>query len=128
MDDPQPIGEILDEARAEILGATGNWNCAELVRQTTENRQRIEREVRLRFQAVFAEVYADLTGFQMDPRTLETAARIEAHRRIQAEVARRVSEEEQAFRDRITRLHAWPKERKHPRCDGCESPPADGSG
>jgi hypothetical protein len=125
MDDPKPIGDLIEEAMLEILGPAGNEFYAELVRQTQENRTRIEREVRSRFQAVFAEVFAELTGLQMSPRTLETAARIEAHRRIQAEIGRRISEEEQAFRERVNRLYGWTQEQKRTGCAGCESLPVD---
>lgn len=119
MDEPKRIGDIVDEAMAGILGPAGFEFYAELVRQTQENRRRIEREVRSRFQAVFAEVFAELTGLQMNPRTLETAARIESHRRIQAEIGRRISDEEQSFRDRLNRLYAWTQERRRPACDRC---------
>jgi hypothetical protein len=109
--EPTPIGEIIDEAMAEILGPAGNRLYAELVRQTRENRRRIERETRSRFQHVFADVFKELTGLSTNPRTLETAARIETHRRIQAEVDRRMSEEERAFRERVNRLFDWPTKR-----------------
>jgi hypothetical protein len=128
MDEPTPIGKVIDEAMAELLGAAGNEFYAKLIRQTQENRARIEHEVRSRFQAVFSKVFAELTGLQMSPRTLETAARLEAHRRLDAEVARRISEEDRAFRDRLSRLYAWTQERTRKGCDGCESPPADGTG
>jgi hypothetical protein len=121
MEDPKPIGEIIDEAMAEILGATGSWYYAELVRQTRENRERIEREVRSRFQAVFAEVYAELTGFQMDPQMLETSARTETDRRLQAEIVRRIGEEEQLFRGRLARLCARLREQKPPGRYGSET-------
>jgi hypothetical protein len=121
MDDPKPIGEIIDEAMIEILGPTGNSFYTELVRQTRENRERIEREVRSRFEDVLQGVFTELTGFEMAPRTLETAAGIEAHRRIQAEIARRISEEEQAFRARLNRLYSWSQDHKQTQqgCDGC---------
>lgn len=125
MDDPKPMSDLIDEAMIEILGPAGNEFYAELCRHTAESRRRIEREVRARFQDVFAEVFAELTGFEMNPRTLETAARIEAHRRIQAEVSRRLSKEEQAFRERLNRLYAWTQEQKRTGCTGCESLPAD---
>lgn len=107
MDEPKSIGEIVDEAMAAILGPAGGEFHAELVRQTAENRGRIERETRAGFQAVFAEVFAELTGLHADPRQLETAARLEAHRRVDAEVARRISEEELAFLGRLERLYRW---------------------
>jgi len=120
MDAPQRIDNIIDEAMAGILGPAGNEFYAELVRQTRENRERIEREVRSRFQEVFAEVFAEVTGLQMNPRTLETAARIETHRRIQVEIGRRIAEEEQAFRERVNRLYGWAQGRKKPECEGCD--------
>lgn len=107
MDDPKPIGEIIDDAMTEILGPAGNEFYAELCRQTQENRERIEREVRSRFKDVLQEVFTELTGLEMSPRTLETAARMETHRRIQSEVARRISDEEQLFRERVNRLYDW---------------------
>jgi hypothetical protein len=118
LDEPKPIGEIIDEAIREILGTAGNEFYAELIRQTTETRDRIDREVRSRFREVFEEVFRELTGFEMKPRTLETAARIEIHRRLQAEIARRISEEEQAFRKRVNRLYSWSQRRSEHQPDG----------
>jgi hypothetical protein len=114
MDDPKPIGEAIDEAMAGILGTAGNEFYAELVRQTRDNRERIEREARARFHAVVAEVFAELTGLHADPRALDRAARSEAHRRIQAEIGRRISEEETAFRERLGRLYEWARSREAP--------------
>jgi hypothetical protein len=119
MDEPTPVGEIIDEAMREILGPAGSEFYAELVRQTAENRERIERDVRAKFQAVFQDVFRELTGFEMNPRTLETAGRIETHRRIQAEIAQKVSEEERAFRERVNRLSGWSRGPKQGGCDGC---------
>jgi hypothetical protein len=124
VDGPKRIDGIIDEAMEGILGPAGNEFYAELIRQTQENRERIERETRAKCQAVFAEVFSELTGLQMNPRTLETAARIETHRRIQVEVGRRISEEEQAFRERVNRLYGWAQEQKRKGCSGCESIPA----
>jgi hypothetical protein len=112
MDAPKPIGHIIDETIVELLGPAGNEFYAELIRQTQENRERIEREVRSRFQDVFAGVFSELTGLAMNPRTLETAARIETHRRIQAEIGRRIAEEERTFRERVNRLYAWTQQQK----------------
>jgi hypothetical protein len=125
MDSPKWIDGIIDQAMAELLGPAGNEFYAELIRQTQENRERIEREVRSRFHDVFAEVFSELTGLQMNPRTLETAARIEAHRRIQRDISRQISEEEQAFRERVNRLYGWAQEQKRKGCTGCEALPAD---
>ena len=47
-----------------------------------------------RFQDVFADVFGELTGLRMPPEQLELAARMEANRRIQSEIGRRISEEE----------------------------------
>lgn len=119
MDEPKPFGEIIDEAMADILGTAGNEFYAELVRQTQENRRQIEREVRAKFRGVFAEVFGELTGLHTEPQQLELAARLEAHRRIQVETTRRISEEEQAFRERLNRLYGWAQEKKHKGCDNC---------
>lgn len=107
MNEPKPIGEVVDEAMAAILGAAGNEFYAELVRQTRENRERIERDVRSKFQDVFAAVFGELTGLHADPRSLDLAARAEAHRRVRAEIGRRVSDEERTFRARVDRLYLW---------------------
>jgi hypothetical protein len=125
MDDPKRIDGIVDDAMTEILGPAGNAFYAELVRQTQENRLRIEHEVRGRFQELFAETFGELTGLRMPPDEIELAARMEANRRIRAEIARRVSEEEQAFRQRVNNLCGWAQEQKRTACSGCESPSPD---
>jgi hypothetical protein len=120
MDEPTPIGEIIDEAMQGILGPAGNEFYAELVRQTQATRTAIEREVRGKFREYEAQAFAEMTGLQTHPESLALAARMEANRRIQEELGRRISAEELAFRERVNALFGWVEGRQQPKGSGSQ--------
>jgi hypothetical protein len=116
---PTPIGEVIDGAMRELLGAEGFDRYLTLCRQTHETRERIIEEARCQFARFFAEE----TGGTRNRLTLTTTMAIEARnraeRRVQREIGERIGAEELRFKAACETLFKWVARRPDGECDGC---------
>jgi hypothetical protein len=117
--EPTPIGRVIDGALRELLGSDGFDSYLVLCRQTQENRDRIEQEVRAQFPRFFAEEVGVPRNRLALTATTAMQARMRAHERVQREIGTRIGAEEQRFKVACDRLFRWVAEKLDGNCEGC---------
>jgi hypothetical protein len=116
---PTPIGRVIDDALRELLGERGFDCYLVLCRQTQENRDRFEREVRGQFPRYFAEEVGGLGNRLALTTTMAMQARMRAQERVQREIGTRIADEEQRFKATCDRLFRWAAEKTGGGCTDC---------